>query len=263
MPEKMITSKNISVAVYKEAGDASKVVAQEIAKLIRTKQTSGTTCVLGLATGSTPIRVYKELIRMHREEGLSFKGVATFNLDEYYPMAPDAPQSYRKFMRDNLFDHVDIDQSKTHVPDGTLAADQVDAYCAKYEQMIRDSGGIDVQLLGLGRTGHIGFNEPGSVRESRTRKVHLDPLTRKDAAKDFGGEEKVPTLAVTMGVASILDAKRVILLAFGEAKASIAARSFQGEITEEVTASFLQQHGNVEVHLDEGAAAQLTKQSKL
>jgi len=225
--------------------------------LIRAKQAANKTCVLGLATGSTPIRVYNELIRMHREEGLSFAGVVTFNLDEYYPMLPDSQQSYQHFMRERLFNHVDIDLAMTHVPDGTVPLDQVEKYCEGYERAISDVGGIDLQILGLGRTGHIGFNEPGSTADSRTRMVHLDPITRTDAAKDFSGEDNVPTRAITMGVASILDAQRIVLMAFGDAKAEIAARSFQGAITEHVTASFLQKHRDVSVYLDAAASAHL------
>mmetsp|Transcript_65842 Transcript_65842/g.102792 ORF Transcript_65842/g.102792 Transcript_65842/m.102792 type:complete len:1073 (-) Transcript_65842:59-3277(-) len=245
------------IHVFKEAAQISSVVASEIAALIRQKQASREKCVLGLATGSTPIQVYKELVRMHLEEGLSFAGVVTFNLDEYWPMSPDATQSYRHFMNTHLFNHVDIDISCTHVPDGTVSEEDVDSFCSKYERAICESGGIDIQILGLGRTGHIGFNEPGSSSDSRTRMVHLDPITRKDAAKDFGGEENVPTAAITMGVASILDARRILLMAFGEGKASIAARSFTGEISEDVTASFLQRHSNSTVYLDVGAAKDL------
>jgi len=252
----------VPILVFEEPIDVSRTVAEEIAALITSKKAAGETCVLGLATGSTPIRVYKELIRMHREEGLSFEGVVTFNLDEYYPMPPEHPQSYRHFMREKLFDHIDIDPSNTHVPDGTVAEGDLAAACSAYEQSIRDAGGIDLQILGLGRNGHIGFNEPGSARDSRTRPVHLESKTRADAAKDFGGAENVPHLAVSMGVGSIMDARSVILMAFGEAKADIAAQAFQGNITEDVTASFLQDHADCEVYLDREAAASLAVKAK-
>jgi glucosamine-6-phosphate deaminase len=196
---------------------------------------------------------------MHREEGLSFANVTTFNLDEYWPMDPQALQSYRRFMNEHLFDHIDIDPARTHVPDGTIAGEEVRAYCEAYEKAIVDAGGIDLQLLGLGRTGHIGFNEPGSGIDSRTRLIHLDQVTRKDAASDFFGEENVPTRAITMGVGSILDARRVVMMAFGEGKSAVAAKAIEGEITETIAASFLQEHPNAAAFLDEGAAAHLTR----
>jgi glucosamine-6-phosphate deaminase len=247
------------IYVFEEATQVSKAVAREIAELIRSRRSSGQQCTLGLATGSTPIGVYKELVRMHREEGLSFADVVTFNLDEYWPMQPDVPQSYRHFMNTNLFNHIDIKLENTHVPDGTIPLEDVESFCQTYEHAISEAGGIDLQILGLGRTGHIGFNEPGSACDTRTRMVHLDPLTRQDASKDFGGQQNVPTLAVTMGVASILDARRIVLLALGSKKASITARSFEGEITEDVTASFLQNHARTEIYLDMAAASELSR----
>ncbi|MFM1832560.1 MAG: Glucosamine-6-phosphate deaminase 1 [Planctomycetota bacterium] len=249
----------IPTFVFERAADVSRTVAREIADLIRAKQAAGEACVLGLATGSTPTHVYGELVRMHREEGLSFANVTTFNLDEYWPMDPQALQSYRRFMNEHLFDHIDIDPARTHVPDGTIAGEEVRAYCEAYEKAIRDAGGIDLQLLGLGRTGHIGFNEPGSGIDSRTRLIHLDQVTRKDAASDFFGEENVPTRAITMGVGSILDARRVVMMAFGEGKSAVAAKAIEGEITETIAASFLQRHPNAATFLDEGAAAHLTR----
>ena len=208
-------------------------MAAEIAALIRDRAAEGRPCVLGLATGSTPVGVYGELVRLHQEEGLSFQHVVTFNLDEYFPMQPDELQSYVRFMREHLFDHVDIDPANVHIPDGTIAEEQVDDYCRRYEEAIRDAGGIDVQLLGIGRTGHIGFNEPGSGRESRTRLITLDRVTRGDAASDFFGEEHVPRRAITMGVGSILDARQVVLMAFGEGKAAVVAKAVEGEISPE------------------------------
>jgi glucosamine-6-phosphate deaminase len=249
----------VPVRVFDSSARASAAVAGEIAALIRERAGAGRLAVLGLATGTTPQAVYEELVRLHRAEGLSFRNVVTFNLDEYFPMRPEELQSYRRFMRECLFDHVDIDAANAHVPDGAVARDQVAAYCERYERMIVDAGGIDIQLLGIGRTGHIGFNEPGSARDSRTRLVHLDKVTRMDAASDFFGERNVPRTAITMGVGSILDARRIILVAFGEHKAGIIKRAVEGEITPTVAASFLQQHAGVEFILDPAAAAELTR----
>ena len=183
--------------------------------------------MLGLATGSTPVGVYDELIRLHKEEGLSFPNVVTFNLDEYYPMQPDELQSYHRFMHEHLFDHIDIPPENVHIPDGTLPLEQVHEYCQRYEQQINEAGGIDLQMLGIGRTGHVGFNEPGSGRDSRTRLITLDRVTRMDAASDFFGEENVPRKAITMGVGTILDARRVILMAWGEGKAPVIAQAVE------------------------------------
>jgi glucosamine-6-phosphate deaminase len=234
-------------------------VAGEIARLIRERAGEGRRVVLGLATGSTPQGVYEELVRLHRSEGLSFRNVTTFNLDEYYPIRPDELQSYRRFMREHLFDHVDIDPANIHIPDGTIPREVVVAHCEAYERAIRDAGGIDLQLLGIGRTGHIGFNEPGSLPDSRTRLVYLDRATRMDAAGDFFGERHVPRTAITMGVGTILEARRIILLAFGEHKAAIIRRTVEGEASPAVAASFLQRHPNAECVLDGAAAAGLTR----
>jgi glucosamine-6-phosphate deaminase len=249
----------VPVTVHASSGDASRAVAREIAELIRAKSTHGEKTVLGLATGSTPTGVYDELVRLHREEGLTFKNVVTFNLDEYWPMQPDRLQSYVRFMNEHLFDLVDIPKSSVHVPDGTIPRERVGAFCEEYEQAIKDAGGIDLQLLGIGRTGHVGFNEPGSSRESRTRLITLDRVTRMDAASDFFGEWHVPRQAITMGVGSILAAKRVILLAFGEHKAGIIKRAVEGDITPTVAASFLQEHRNARIVLDAAASAELTR----
>ena len=249
----------IPTTVYSSNTQAARAVAYEIADLIRSRQEEGRACVLGLATGSTPVGVYRELIRIHKEEGLSFRGVTTFNLDEYYPMPPTELQSYRRFMNEQLFDHVDIDKARTHVPDGTLSVEQVIAHCHQYEKMIRDAGGLDLQILGIGRTGHIGFNEPGSTRESKTRLVMLDHVTRNDAAGDFFGIMNVPRRAISMGVDTILSARKILLLAFGEHKAEIIKRAVEGEVTSQVSASFLQLHPNARVILDASAAGQLTR----
>lgn len=252
-------AERIPTKVYARVHDVNVVVAREIADLIRAKAAAGRMCVLGLATGSTPTGIYAELVRLHREEGLSFKNVVTFNLDEYFPMQPDELQSYRRFMREYLFDLIDIDPANTHVPDGTIAPEAVREACEEYERSIERAGGVDLQLLGIGRTGHIGFNEPGSGRASRTRLITLDRVTRRDAASDFFGEENVPLRAITMGVGTILQARRVVLVAFGEGKAPVVAKAIEGPVTQHIAASFLQEHPNACVVLDRAAAAELTR----
>jgi glucosamine-6-phosphate deaminase len=252
-------TERIPCRVFRQASEASRIVAGEIAALIRARAAEGRMCVLGLATGSTPIGVYENLIQMHREEGLSFQNVITFNLDEYFPMQPEELQSYNRFMREHLFDHVDIKPENAHVPDGTVSDQEVVEYCRRYEAMIAEAGGIDLQLLGIGRTGHIGFNEPGSGRSSRTRLITLDRVTRRDAASDFFGEENVPARAITMGVGTILDARKVVLMAWGEGKAAIVAQAVEGDISTTVAASFLQEHPNAQFVLDEAAADHLTR----
>ncbi|MDP2137565.1 MAG: glucosamine-6-phosphate deaminase, partial [Candidatus Didemnitutus sp.] len=247
------------LSVFSDSREASLAVAAEMAALIRRRQKEGRPCVLGLATGSTPVSVYAELVRLHREEGLSFANVTTFNLDEYYPLPPEHPQSYRGFMRTHLFDHVDLDPVRTHVPSGTVAKAEVDGQCAAYEAAIRAAGGIDFQILGIGRTGHIGFNEPGSPRHSLTRLVVLDPLTRRDAAGDFGGDAATPRHAITMGVRSILDARRIVLMAWGQHKADIVRDAVEGEVTSHLTASFLQEHADATYVVDAAAAGSLTR----
>jgi glucosamine-6-phosphate deaminase len=249
----------LPVSVYADQRTASLAVAARIAKLIRDKQALGQQTVLGLATGVTPVGVYAELIRLHREEGLSFRDVITFNLDEYYPMKPDAVQSYVTFMNENLFDHVDIDKNNVHIPDGTLALEDVAAFCLDYEKQLSELGGLDLQLLGIGRTGHIGFNEPGSAPNSGTRLVTLDDLTRRDASRDFGGKQNVPTKAITMGVGTIFKAREIILMAWSAKKAPIVRKAVEGEISGEVPATFLQLSDHVEFVLDEGAASDLTR----
>ena len=250
----------IPTEIYSSADAACEKVADAITQLITERNQANKPTVLGLATGSTPVRLYRELIRRHREEGLSFARVITFNLDEYYGLAGDHPESYRKFMQDQLFDHVDLKSENTHVPDGTVERNAVFKSCKAYEDAIKDAGGIDIQILGIGRTGHIGFNEPGSGPETRTRLVTLDSLTLKDAARDFLGEENVPRHAITMGVGTILDARKVFLLAWGEGKASIIAKTVEGKQTDNIPATFLQQHQNCTFCIDETAASHLTRQ---
>jgi len=237
----------------------ARLVANRIATLITEKQAAGERTVLGLATGSTPIGVYRELIRMHREEGLSFEGVVSFNLDEYYPMRPDSIHSYRRFMWENLFSHIDIDPRNVYVPRGDVAREDVDDECRRYEDSIARAGGIDFQILGIGKTGHIGFNEPGSGVESRTRLVMLDAITRRDAAADFFGEDFVPREALTMGIATILEAREIAILATGEHKAPVVRRAVEGETDVEVAATFLQGHGNTTFYVDRAAGADLTR----
>jgi glucosamine-6-phosphate deaminase len=249
----------IPVYVYPHSSEANRAVAREIADLIRQRAAEGRNCVLGLATGNTPVGVYNELVRMHREDGLSFKNVITFNLDEYYPMQANELQSYVRFMREHLFDLIDIPAGNCHVPDGTLPIEQVADYCTWYEDQIATAGGIDIQILGIGRTGHIGFNEPGSGAQSRTRLITLDRVTRIDAASDFFGQEHVPRRAITMGVGTILAARQIIMLAFGEHKAPIIARAVEGEVSPTIAASFLQEHANAKVVMDEAAADGLTR----
>jgi glucosamine-6-phosphate deaminase len=253
------TVERLPVTVYEQSTDASKAVAREIADLVRERAAAGKTTVLGLATGSTPVGVYDELIRLHHEEGVSFQSVITFNLDEYYPMEPGALQSYHRFMREHLFDHVDIPEDQIHIPDGTLDREAILEACSRYEEQIKEAGGIDLQLLGIGRTGHIGFNEPGSTAESRTRLITLDAVTRSDAAADFFGETNVPRQAITMGVGSILDARRLVLLAFGEHKAPIVRRAVEEPPSSHVSASALQQHPDARFVLDRAAADRLTR----
>ena len=253
------TVERVPVTVYEQPGEASRAVAREIADLVTSRAAAGKKTVLGLATGSTPVGVYDELIRLHKQEGVSFKTVVSFNLDEYWPIPPDALQSYHRFMREHLFDHVDIPAEAIHIPDGMLPRDGVVAACLRYEERIREAGGIDLQILGIGRTGHIGFNEPGSTLESRTRLITLDSVTRSDAASDFFGEWNVPRQAITMGVGTIMDARRVILLAFGEHKAGIVLEAVEAAFCAHVSASALQQHADAKFVLDGAAASQLTR----
>ncbi|NRF41684.1 glucosamine-6-phosphate deaminase [Pedobacter foliorum] len=249
----------LPVSVFENPKAASLSVAKRIGDLIKEKQKNNTHAVLGLATGATPIAVYAELVRMHKEEGLSFKNVITFNLDEYYPMQPDAAQSYVSFMNEHLFAHIDIDKNNINIPDGTLSLEEIPAFCLAYEKKIGDVGGLDIQILGIGRTGHIGFNEPGSAPNSGTRLVTLDDLTRRDAARDFGGKSFVPTKAITMGIGTIFKAREIILMAWNRKKASIIKKAVEGEISGEVPATYLQLSEHVEFILDKDAASELTR----
>ncbi|MEN8124546.1 MAG: glucosamine-6-phosphate deaminase [Bacteroidota bacterium] len=245
--------------IFNNSNEASIKVAHEIANLIKDKAKQNKKCVLGLATGSSPINVYEELVRMHKEEGLSFKNVISFNLDEYYPMEKENTQSYWYFMHEHLFSHVDILSENINIPDGSIAQNEVHQYCIDYELKIQEAGGLDFQLLGIGRTGHIGFNEPGSHYNSGTRNITLDHITRVDASNAFLGIENVPRVAITMGIGTIRKSKRIVLLAWGINKASVIKKTIEGEISSEVPASYLQRHENVTFVLDEGASEELTR----
>lgn len=232
----------------------AKWVAKQIADLIREKAKTNENCILGLATGSTPLEVYNELIRMYREEALSFSNVITFNLDEYYPIEPVDVQSYNYFMKENLFKHINIPAENINIPKGNISNENLDEYCINYEEKIKKCGGIDIQLLGIGRTGHIGFNEPGSSLDSKTRFVELNDVTRTDAVAQFKNKDLVPSHAITMGVQTIMNSKRILLMAWGRSKAEIVNKTLSSEITSEIPATFLQLHENTEFVLDQSAA---------
>ena len=248
----------IPVQIYSTPKEGSKFVASEIKKLIQETQSLGKNCVLGLATGSTPISMYAELVRMHKEEGLSFKNVITFNLDEYYPIERAAFQSYWSFMHRHLFNHIDIDKNNIHIPNGELGKEEVKKYCQQYEQLIESTGGIDLQVLGIGNNGHIGFNEPGSSIFSKTRITSLDNSTRVANSFEFQNISQVPRMAITMGISTIMKAKKVLLMAWGM-KAPIVLKSVEGHVTEQIPASILQQHNDCTFILDETAANELTR----
>jgi glucosamine-6-phosphate deaminase len=249
----------IPVTIVDSISSAVKSIAKQIADLIRAKEALGEMAVLGLATGSSPIAVYKELVRMHKDENLSFRNVITFNLDEYYPMAQGSAQSYVHFMHEHLFRYIDILPENVNIPNGQIPVDEIHQYCLDYENKIKVAGGIDIQLLGIGRTGHIGFNEPGSPFHSITRMVKLDPLTIADATKDFIKAEFVPVRAITMGMSTIMKSRKIIMMAWGEGKARIVKQMVEGEITEMLPASVLQRHPQIEVFLDQWAALELAQ----
>lgn len=249
----------IPVHIYPDQKKGSIAVAREIAQLIREKQKKKQTCVLGLATGSTPKTLYTELVRIHKEEKLSFKNVIAFNLDEYYPIDNDALQSYRRFMRTHLFDHVDIKADNIHIPDGQIKKENIKTHCTDYERKIQAAGGIDLQILGIGNNGHIGFNEPGSGIYSKTRLITLDNSTRIANSYEFANISEVPRLAITMGISTILKAKRIILMAWGPNKAPVLKMAVEEDDTERVPASLLQNHDHVSFYIDEAAAGELTR----
>lgn len=241
------------IVICPEADDAARSVAQIIADAVH----SNPQIVLGLATGGTPLGAYRELVRMHREEGLDFSGVRSFNLDEYLGLAPDHPQSYRYFMQQHLFDQINIQPANTHVPDG-MASD-VAAQAAQYEQQIQAAGGIDLQLLGIGANGHIAFNEPGSAIDSRTRAIELTADTISANARFFDSIDQVPRRAITMGIGTILEARRIVLMATGSAKAEAVRCAIEEDADPANPASLLQQHDDVTYVLDVAAAGQLTR----
>lgn len=245
--------------IFESSQEASLLVAREIANLIQRKNELNEPCVLGLATGSSPIKVYEELVRMHKEEGLSFAGVVTFNLDEYYPMDKNDIQSYYHFMHEHLFNHVNIHPENINIPDGQVSAEDLQQYCIDYEMKIISYGGLDFQLLGIGRTGHIGFNEPGSHVNSGTRSITLDHITRVDAASSFLGIDNVPRKAITMGIGTVRNAKRIVLLGWGISKAGIIKKTIEGEISSQVPATYLQEHHNTTFVLDTEASSELTR----
>ena len=248
----------IPVQIFETPQKGSQFAAQEIAKLIQQKQSQGQNCVLGLATGSTPILLYKELVRMHQQEGLSFKNVISFNLDEYYPIERNAAQSYWTFMHQNLFNHIDIKAENIHIPNGQWGEEDIKKHCDAFEKNIESAGGIDFQILGIGSNGHIGFNEPGSSIYSKTRLINLENNTRIANQKEFQNISQVPRLAITAGISTILKAKRIILLAWGS-KSSIVVKSVEGEVTEKIPASLLQTHPNCSFVIDEHASTELTR----
>ena len=250
----------VPVLIFDLPSQMARQVARRIATLIEERQAVGKNVVLGLPTGSTPIGVYQQLIQLHQEEGLDLSNVITFNLDEYYPMDPDNVQSYRRFMEENFFDHVNIPEDQIHIPQGDIPREEVENHCFAYEREIEKAGGLDLILLGIGRSGHIGFNEPGTSKNSRTRLTVLDEITRKDAASDFFGEGNVPHEAITMGVGTILDAHEIILMATGEHKAPIIKHAVEDEPNRSVTATYLQQHDNVSFYVDRAAASKLTRE---
>ncbi len=249
----------IPVKIFASSSDGSLYVAQQIANLIKQKQQEGSNCVIGLATGSSPKTLYAHLVKMHKEDGLSFKNVITFNLDQYYPMDKDALQSYHYFMRKNLFEHTDINPQNYHLPDGMITKENVKEHCLSYEQQIEEAGGLDLQILGIGTNGHIGFNEPGSGIYTKTRLTTLDNSTRLANSYEFGNMTEVPRMAITMGISTILKSKKIILMAWGQAKASVIKKAVEDDDTEDVPASLLQNHDDCTFIIDETAASALTR----
>jgi glucosamine-6-phosphate deaminase len=249
----------IPVKIFSSLEEGSRFIGREIAQLIREKDSKGQKTVLGLATGSSPKSLYAELVRLHRDEGLSFRNVITFNLDEYYPIENDALQSYNRFMKEQLFGKVDIDPANCHIPNGQWKKEEIKQHCIEYEQRIEKAGGIDLQILGIGNNGHIGFNEPGSSIYSRTRLMPLANSTRLANAQDFQNISQVPRLAITMGISTILKARRIVLMAWGQLKASVVQKAVEGNLTEQIPASLLQQHNDCTFVTDEVAASELTR----
>jgi glucosamine-6-phosphate deaminase len=249
----------IPTYLFDTSTDLAKQVADMVAGVIRQRNAQGQMAVLGLPTGSSPVGVYRELVRMHAEEGLDFSQVITFNLDEYYGLGSDQLQSFHRWMHEHFFQHVNLPAEQIHIPDGLAAADRIDSYCRQYEAEIEAAGGIDLMLLGIGRNGHVGFNEPFSIPKSRTRLCTLDPITRRAAAGDFFGEENVPTQAITMGLGTILEARQIVLIALGEHKAEIIRETVEAGPTDRVPASVLQSHADALIFVDRAAGQKLTE----
>jgi glucosamine-6-phosphate deaminase len=250
---RVLATQGLQTFLVDARSEAERALAREIAELVCAKPTA----VLGLATGNTPIGVYAELARLHQRGEIDFARVVTFNLDEYLGLPPGDARSFRSWMRVELFDHVNLARENACFPDVHAPEHLLDGACARYEEAIRRTGGIDLLVLGIGRNGHIAFNEPGSERESRTRVVELAPVTRDDAALAFGSASAVPECAITMGIATILAARRIRVLAFGEKKAAIVARALAGDIGPSLPATFLREHADATLHVDRAAAAEV------
>jgi len=256
----VITShEKIKTKIYKTADQGSKAIANEIASLIRIKEVEEKNCVLGLSVGAGPNEVYHELIKLHKKEGLSFKNVIVFSVMEFYPIQPDALQSYNRALREKFFKHIDLPKENINFLDSTLPQENVYDFCVSFEEKIKKLGGLDLILLGVGGIGNIGLNEPGSSANSLTRIVSLDDVTRTAAASDFFGKDNVPRKGITMGIKTILDSKHIRLIAWGEGKAPVLAKAIEGEMTEEVPVSFLQRHKDVRIIMDEASGAELTR----
>ena len=244
----------MQVIVTSDYEQMSKIAAEMIGDIVGMKPRA----VLGLATGSTPLGTYQELVRLHREDGIDFSQIVSFNLDEYIGLPHDDPQSYHYFMQENFFNHINMADANIHIPDGM--ADDFSQYCHEYEDDMMDHGGLDIQLLGIGSNGHIAFNEPGSSLGSRTRIITLTEQTRQDNARFFKSLDEVPKYAITMGIGTILDAAGIILLASGESKADAVAMAVEGPITASVPASAIQLHPNVSVIVDRAAGSKLKRE---
>ncbi len=249
----------VPVSIFADAEIASDLVARQVASLIRDKARKGERCVLGLMAGSTGVGVYEHLVRIHRTENLSFRNVIVFNLDEYYFLNKQELQSHYRYLHEYLFHEVDILPDNIHLIPGDLKKEDITAFCMEYEKKIIDAGGIDLQLLGLDGRGQIGANEPGSMFNSRTRLIRLDYATRMGAASNFFGEENVPDYCISMGIGTIMEAKRIIMMAWGEGKAKIIKKMVEGPISEMMPASVLQNHPNASFIFDNAAAAELTR----
>src|SRR5210317_248933 len=249
----------LHTVTFDNSNEASLLIAREICDLIKSKQEKKKNCVIGFATGSSPTKVYQEIIRIHKEESLSFYNVIAFNLDEYYPIEKDDNNSYHHFMNENLFDHIDIPKENINIPSGEISEKEINKFCSSYEKKIDENGGIDIQLLGIGRTGHIGFNEPGSHFNSTTRLITLDHTTRFDASKSFNGIENVPSKALTMGIRTIFNAKRIIIMAWGIQKSHIVKKSVENNIKSLIPTTYLQNHKNTTLVLDKECSSELTR----